>query len=139
MVDLVWFVCPGLFRFGLVYFVLLCWVRNPIIFHGPWTIKKYINRVGYTVAARLKISCFLHMFCSADLIGESLPTGAKIFIYFVPLTIAVLAILIPLYRERTSKAIEDFKLDFKLNASDELLDNITNGVIKAVEFYKAVQ
>merc|ERR1712241_1467871 len=75
----------------------------------------------------------------ADLIGESLPTGAKIFIYFVPLTIAVLAILIPLYRERTSKAIEDFKLDFKLNASDELLDNITNGVIKAVEFYKAVQ
>ena len=59
-IDLVWFGCPGLYRFALDYFGLLCFglesVWNPA-YHGPWTDikeKKNINGVGYRVAAQLK-------------------------------------------------------------------------------------
>ena len=42
-IDLVWFGCPGLYRFALDYFGLLCFglesVWNPA-YHEPWTDKK---------------------------------------------------------------------------------------------------
>ena len=63
-IDLVWFGCPGLYRFALDYFGLLWftlfWLRKCLESSIPWTMdrhkrkKKYINGVGYRVAAQLK-------------------------------------------------------------------------------------
>ena len=63
-IDLVWFGCPGLYRFALDYFGLLWftlfWLRKCLESSIPWTMdkhkrKKNINGVGYRVAAQLKI------------------------------------------------------------------------------------
>jgi len=60
-----------------------------------------------------------------------LPFSFGIFYYFGYYFVA------PLFSERAGRALEN--IIGELEATDELLDNITDGVMKAVEYYKVLQ